>query len=203
MISKIIEKADIQSWSAVTLQTAILTADATLYFKGIENSFVILSSVIILSLFSLQVVSRRFLMFYPYQGALKQPTPRIDTTILRCFITSSLFFVLLGVLKDKANFLGTIDTIIGEFLIILVPLLIPILPFLWHFKFEEKVRNSLIEYLKTKPLVYSGRCFNPECKNPLAKYTKTVELQNTCKITINCEKCKIPFECYEHVNIGY
>lgn len=204
MLSKLIEKTDIQSWSAITLQVAILAINGTLYFKGgVENSFIILSSVLILSLFSLQVVSRRFLMFYPYQGALKQPTPRIDTTILRCFIILSLFFMLFGMLKNRADYLSTIDDIICGLLIILVPLLIPILPLLWHFIFEKKVRDALIEDIKTKPRVYSGQCLNPDCKNSLAKYTKSVESQNSCEITINCEKCKKTFTYYESVNIGY
>ena len=204
MLSKLIEKTDIQSWSAITLQVAILAINGILYFKGgVENSFIILSSVIILSLFSLQVVSRRFLMLYPYQGALKQPTPRIDTTILRCFIIFSLFFMLLGILRGRSEFLSIIDTIFSWLLIILVPFLIPTLPLLWHFKFNEKERNLLIEDLKTKPLKYSGECLDPDCKNPVAKYTKTVESQNSCKITINCEKCKKSFACYKPVNIGY
>ena len=58
MLSSIIEKLSTQAWSAVTLQTSLLAGNIYVMAKYQANEYTIFSSVLVLTLFSLQVVSR-------------------------------------------------------------------------------------------------------------------------------------------------
>lgn len=189
MLTKLIEKADLQNWSAITLQTVILSLNIYLYSNGNKNSFVILSGVLILSLFCLQVVSRRFLMFYPRQGYMNVPSPKIDTTILRCFLIISICFMFAGALNNDVIKLKEIEFFIRPHLYWIIPILIPLLPLLWHFFFADIVRNSFVEDMKKLTVFSATNCPNPECKNLYAQVEQKVLSQNSGQVTIKCDEC--------------
>lgn len=203
MISELLKKTDIQSWSAITLQVAVLVANITLFFKGYQNSYVILSSTLILTLFCLQVISRRFLMLYPIQGFLNYPTAKIDTTILRCMIIFGISLLLLGTVMPQSSVLIGINKIIVQILKYIIPILIPIFPLTWHFFFNSLVRKKLIEDLKNVETKLSVSCPNPDCHFPFATATKRIQSQNEGTINIECEKCGKQYIKLESINIGY
>lgn len=203
MFSEILKKTDIQSWSAVTFQTALLMANVTLFYKGHQNSYIIISSILILTLFCLQVISRRFLMFYPSQGFMKCPTMKIDTTILRCTLIFIVTFLALGILKPESPLLTLIDEYLIHKLKYILPVILPVFPLLWHFFFDEMVRNSLVEDLKHKETIISVQCPNPDCQHPFAKAIKKVKSKNEGVLHIECEKCGQKYDKLEAINIGY
>jgi hypothetical protein len=86
MLSSLLEGLGSQAWSAITFQAFILIADIYVLLKQGANAFIIASATLILSLFTLQVVSSRFLILYPFNNFAHRPTPRMDTYILKVFI---------------------------------------------------------------------------------------------------------------------
>jgi len=203
MLSKLIEKAHIQNWSTITLQTVILTSDILIYSKGNKNSFIILSGIIILSLFSLQVVSRRFLMFYPFQQYMSTPSQKIDTAILRLFLISSISLMFIGGINSDIGRLKEIESTLRSNLFWIIPILIPILPLSWHFIFDNLVRESFVEDMKKLSVHYAGKCPTPNCNNPYARFERKVLSQNCGQVVIECDSCNKKYEYKEPINLGY
>ena len=200
MIDSILDKIKIpkipaiQSWSAITLQGLILYANVVLFRQGRGSSFILTSSALILSLFSLQVVSRRFTLLYPINTFMNRITVKADTCILRCFISLSIFFLILGVVQ-----MGCIETYWAYPLYVVIPFLVPILPFIWHFRWDKCIRQNIVKELKKHPLKYTDRCH--KC-GVIAKFTKSVIEQNRGKIQIECEKCG-KYHQIVRISIGY
>jgi len=203
MLSKLLEKADLQSWSTITLQTAIITLDALLYTKVNQNSFLILSGTLILSLFSLQVVSRRFLMLYPIQQYMNRPSQKIDTSILRCFLIISISFMLFGSIENDLSSFSAIESFLSSNLYWIIPIFVPLLPLLWHFLFDELVRKSFVKDMTEHTVEQYGQCPNPECKNMYAYFNRSVISQNCGKVSVECKYCSKKYEFKEPINIGY
>jgi hypothetical protein len=203
MISELLKKTDIQSWSAISLQTALLTSNVILFYKGHQNSYIVISGVLILTLFCLQVISRRFLMFYPIQRFMNISTTKIDTTILRCTLIFAATFLAVGVLKSISPLLTLIDQHLILNLKYILPLILPLFPLLWHFFFDDLVRNNLVEELKSKQTTISVQCPNRDCQYPFAKAIKRVKSNSEGVIHIKCEICGNEYDKHEAINIGY
>ena len=203
MITELIKKADIQSWSAISLQTAILSLDGIQYFKGVKNSFIILSGVLILCLLCLQVVSRRFLMLYPVQQYMKRPSQKIDTTLLRCFLIISISFMLLGSVEKDLNTFKNVEAFLSSNLFWIIPIFIPLLPLLWHFIFSDLIRKSIVRDMKEHTVEEYGKCPNQDCNNIYAHFYRTVISENVGQVSTECEKCNKKYSFNETINIGY
>jgi len=203
MLTKLIEKADLQNWSAITLQTVILSSNILLYSKGYRSSFIILSGVLILSLFCLQIVSRRFLMFYPLQQYMHVPSQKIDTSILKCFIIISISLMFAGAINNDIEELKEIDGLLRANLFWIVPVLILLLPLSWHFFFAGMVRESFVNDMKQLSVHYAAKCPTPDCKNPFASIEQKVLSQNCGQVVIECKDCGKKYEYKEPINIGY
>ena len=188
-----------QKRGAISLQVSIIAANIYLiYFQNNANSFLLMSITFVLSLFCLQVVSRRFLLFYPIQNLLKEPTKMVDTFLLRTFIILSIFFLILGGVLVYSDSLKAIEFNLRVWCWALVPFLILILPVAWHFIFDEQTRSNLVSKLKKKIYVYSEEC--PKC-DKLSPITIEVLSQNTVKKTYNCECGTSKY--ISAINIGY
>lgn len=92
----------VEKWFSITIQLTILAINTSLLLGGnIVNSYIFLSFPLVISIFCLQVVSRRFLFLFPINLFTRQRTVAADTyTLVTLIVISSLslFFV---VSKDK------------------------------------------------------------------------------------------------------
>ena len=98
-------------------------------------------------------------------------------------------FLALGILKPESPLLTLVDEYLIHKLKYVLPVILPVFPLLWHFFFDEMVRNSLVEDLKNIETIISVQCPNPDCQYPFAKAIKKVKFQNKGVIHIECEKC--------------
>ncbi len=188
-----------EKWGAISLQVSIIaTGSYLVYYQKISNSFILMSITLILSLFCLQVISRRFLLFYPTQGLLKVPTKMVDTFLLRTFVILSVFFLLLGGTAESSTMLQAIEINLRAWCWVLIPFLIFILPMIWHFIFDEKIRTALVDELRKKEYRTSLTC--PKC-GVLSSQIIRVLSQNSVEYTVDCE-CGT-WKYLSSINIGY
>ncbi|MGD2177859.1 MAG: hypothetical protein PVG71_08555 [Anaerolineae bacterium] len=74
-MSSIIDRLFDQEVSVITLQVSILAVNAYVLLERAATLWSAASVIIIVCLFCLQVVSRRFLMFYPVRKDFNVPIP--------------------------------------------------------------------------------------------------------------------------------
>jgi hypothetical protein len=203
MLSKTTEKAAIQPCFTIVLQAVVLFIDTLLFAHGVDNGFIIISGALVLSLFGLQVVSRRFLFLFPFQSYLGQPIPKIDTTILRFFLILALSFTGIGAIGTNFEYFKVIDTFLRSNLFWLVPILIPVLPLLWHLVFNDLVRQSFINDMKKRSLEYHDQCPNPDCDNRYASFIRTLKSSHTGQVAVECRECGGRFEFKEPIDMEY
>ncbi|MFP4641911.1 MAG: hypothetical protein ACLFPU_07015 [Dehalococcoidia bacterium] len=199
-----------QAWSAITLQVAILTASVYLIAQGEVNSFLVTSAVLVVSLFSLQVTSRRFLIFYPINQFYGIPTPRLDTAILKSFLIFAVFFLSMGAAKAELaallstefywGWFGTVEEYWGCAMIFLAPILLLVVPLFWAFCGQKLVRRCLVRDFQDNPRPMQQKC-------PHGDHERTVTLKvksdNLCETVYECDTCKYRFSHQEPKVFGY
>ncbi|MDB4444652.1 hypothetical protein N9174_04875 [bacterium] len=200
MLSSIFEKLTTQAWSAITLQTSILAVNMYAMIKGDANGYTITSSALILSLFSLQVVSTRFLILYPFNGFSHRPTPKIDTYILKSFMAFSIFFLIIGLAAIKSTCLQRFEPYFDYSLYVSIPVLIPILPIYWVFWGSKRIIEGVVADLKNNPLEFRQKC--PKDDHSLT-VTRRVLSQNIGEITKECKTCNYKYVEDSLINIAY
>ncbi|HZX11019.1 MAG TPA: hypothetical protein VFG01_08755 [Acidobacteriota bacterium] len=89
-------------WPSIAIQ-GILLSNISIVFsqrEGLINGYFLFSAVLVISLFIHQVISKRMLFLFPGNHELREPTPYIDTYILRVFIAISAASLCLGYIFD-------------------------------------------------------------------------------------------------------
>lgn len=119
-------------WPSFIIQGIILATCTTLVLADsrYHNKWILFSIFAILVLFALQTTSERFIYLFPI-GRNRNPTPHIDTHILRILIMLSLFFLYLGFLYPL---ISTTQLVLGLLLILGIPLL-------FNFLLNSLIRN--------------------------------------------------------------
>ncbi len=183
-------------WPAVALQGIILSNITLIGISRNEsfNVFLLISAIIILSLFILQSVSRRFLLLYPYNQFMNVETPSIDTYILKIFLITSIFFFLIGLLDLKicniifSNVDRTLLCCILLFFIISVVLIFLIfIPIIWLFCLRKKSIKKVVDLLKNTKFEQTIPC--PKCCGGKAKRIRKVLDRKSGMVITQCEKC--------------
>jgi hypothetical protein len=178
-------------WPAWTIQLSILTIDTSLILAKMVNSCVLLSLMLILTLFALQAMSKRFLFLYPVNNGRR--TPQADTYILRTLLLFSALFLFLGVLKTLPE--DVIDVRTGDsWLIPLLPVLavlgMGVFPLCFWICGTEAIRRRVVAQLQTQPKEYRIKC--PSCGKFGATERRQVisgqEIQRTITVCDNCRQ---------------
>lgn len=188
-----------QKWGIISFQLFVLALDLYLIFEqNIINSFILLSVICIMSLFCLQIVSRRFTLLYPIQQKLNEPTPMVDTHLLKIIIMLGVFTSIAGGIQKYSPHLQFTEPYLSSLLVVLFPILILILPLAWLFYFDGYIRQKLISKLGEK--VMSGKDICPKCAK-LREYEIKVIGQNQLLQKYKCECGDI--EINSPISIGY
>jgi hypothetical protein len=200
MLFKIFEELT-KYWSAVTLQIFILAGDLYLFNKGYTNIFIFTSATLILTLFCLQFVSRRFLLMYPFQGFAHRRTDFADTKLLGTFMILSISCLVAGVLLSRFDPDNCNSVFNWEGFYFIGPAILLCLPLYWLFKGRDKIIEKIVNDLKEKPLEYIKKC--PICKGERT-ITRTVIEQNLGEIEAKCENENCAdFKIHKLINVGY
>jgi len=175
-----ISEMKIGQWSALTIQGIIISINAILFFKDILNNYLLISSIVILSLFMLQAINHRFLLLNPVNMFMKKFVPSGDTYLLKFLIILSIIFLFFGVGQVleyfQFNLANLAVMISGIFFLILLPLF-------WFVCGYKLVRNSIVKKLKKGPYVFKGNC--PIC-NQYAEISHEVRDWNKGYEKVKC-----------------
>jgi len=171
------------------IQGILLSANFILFVSGKWNSYLIISSIFVLSLFVLQTVNRRFLFLIPLNQFMNRYVKFCDTLILKSFILLSAVFLLFGayLIYAKSNIIKGIYESIHVALLDYLPFLVGIfliaLPICWYRWGEYSVKKKIVNMLKNEPFRFTGKC--PIC-NGYAEIEHIVLEDGRCKQNVRC-----------------
>lgn len=171
------------------LQIIILIIDAYLVLNTKSNGYVLLSLVLIFSIFVLQTVRRRFLLLYPKQQWAGYESAEIDTYYLRGIVILSAFSSLMGLFSSYTNSMPKWAIILESYIPIpLISLLTIVIIPCFFCLFSNLINDRIAKKLKSHgPYISVVTCHC--CKYPYAIQKREVIHKNLGKITFKCEHC--------------
>lgn len=127
-------------WPSFIIQGIILGTDIYLISNaGLTNMWIFLSVLCILSIFSLQATTSRFVFLFPVNKGTNIPTTYRDTHILRFGIILSASFLYISVQQQYPVLTKWWFIAIGIFFVFVLPL---IFNFCLNDKIEDKLRKK-------------------------------------------------------------
>lgn len=186
-------------------QIILLIIDGYMILNN-PNHYILLSSILIFSLFVLQTIRRRFFLFFPKNNFMNRVTVSIDTKYLRLLIVASTFLTCLGIGAEFFNFplcFNFIFNPIGYFVFTIVfIILIPAI----FWKFSPQLNSKIARDLMT----YNPRTLNIKCPFSDNKDNKHIAFQinevideNRGRITFRCDMCEADDITFEvALNVG-
>jgi hypothetical protein len=198
-------------WPSVALQGIILSNITLIGVVGNRpfSLFLLFSAIIILSLFILQSISRRFLIFFPYNQFMNVETPSIDTYILRVLLISSIFCFFIGLIDFSAcnQIFGEISRTLISFLKLFLVfssafIFFILVPIIWILFLREKTIQHIVDKLKKTDFVRDIPCPEKSCDGK-AKHIRKVLSRYSLKDKMGCEKCGLKIEEEKKMIIAY
>jgi len=200
------------NWPTIAIQGIILGNIAILAQKGL-NGFLIFSGLIIITLFILQSLSRRFFLLFPINRFMNEPVPSIDTYLIKILSFLFLLSFFLGLLiahEYPSCILIEIEKFLLSKLVILITVLVflVLLPGFWLVCLEKFSKKSITNKLKRSEYKYCPDPFKlcPNCQKILIAeniVTSDNEEKIIVKTIFSCENCGEKFECPVKLNIAY
>lgn len=185
-------------------QIVLLVINAYFLING-PNYFILLSSIILLSIFVLQSVRRRFLLLFPKNGFAYRNTSSLDTFYLKLIIIASTFLSVTGIalkILNKSLIFDSINQCEYWYLWYGIPAVIFLLAapiFFW--RKSEWINDRIANDLKN----YGSHTFSRKCVFSGSHYCiqeNEVIDKNTGKIKFSCPICEKTFEQIVALNIG-
>ncbi|MFC2069435.1 hypothetical protein ACFLTP_10605 [Chloroflexota bacterium] len=178
----------IQRGLLLPLQALLLIIDGYFIIAEEINSWILLSSIFVLSIFVLQSVRVRFLWLYPYNKFVDRPSPEIDTYYLRVIIILATLVTVLGIptaldyhldLWWDKDFIACLP-IIGIILVVVVPALFWI--------FSKYMNKRIANKLRSKgPNLKVTNCL--QCHKNSHEEKREIIDQHMGSITMSCINC--------------
>ena len=128
---------------ALVVQGVLLFAAVIHTTHGEPNFFIVLSITILLSLYVLQALNRRFRYYFPINGFFRKNTKRKDTYILYVLTFLAFFSFLMGLTHSIS---------LGIFLSLIILLPGPI----WFLFFSKGVASDIESEFKKKDFIVSS-----------------------------------------------
>ncbi len=163
-----------KEYPAVSVQSVVLATNVLFLTKS-PSFFIFLSIGIVLLLFTLQAINKRFLYYFPHNFFIDAPTIELDTKILYVLTFLMIFFMLSGIFHPAYAIIGAIT--------------ISLSPFVWHYQYKPIVRDRITKMLMGKTYTFYDIC--PCCsgrrviKRKVLAWNRQVEVR---KCLGNCGK---------------
>jgi len=133
-------------WPSIAMQGIILGNISIIWSQGKDliNSYFLFSTILIISLFIQQVISRRMFFLFPGREDLG-PTPMIDTYILRAFIALAAVSFSFGLgfnsIQDKV--LMYIEKLLDSLFFTISIIFFLVWPLIFGLFLKGKIRNKI------------------------------------------------------------
>ncbi len=134
-----------KKYASITVQSVILGTNVLLLQHTGPDPFIFISIFIVLSLFALQAINKRFFFYFPINLWANQTTVDWDTYILYGMTFLAFFFLLVAI---SQNF---VIALVATIFIVSVP-------FVWRIYFYPKVRARIANKLGKGSSVDYGKC---------------------------------------------
>lgn len=174
-------------FAAVSVQAFLLAANLFSLKASLNKTSIIISIVLIFSIFVLQALNNRFYLYFPFQEWAKQPTKDWDTYLLYLLTVLAFFFFILGV-SDSILF-----SVVG-ISIIIIPGIV------WKFYFNNKIIIRVVKKLKANPIIEDFVC--PNCKGKATIKYQVIDEREGKKIIHCVDECGKVFEETCPIEIG-
>ncbi len=130
-------------YPAVSVQSVVLATNVLFLTKS-PNFFIFLSIGIVLLLFTLQAINKRFCYYFPHNLFTDTPTIELDTKILYILTFLMTLFMLSGIFHPGFALIATI--------------IISLSPFVWHYQYKPVVRDRITKRLMEKTYTFYDKC---------------------------------------------
>jgi len=132
-----------KEYPAVSVQSVVLATNVLFLTKS-PNFFVFLSIGVVILLFTLQAINKRFRYYFPHNRFTDEPTRDWDTCILYSLSFLMIFFMLSGIFHPAYALIATI--------------IISLSPFIWYFHYRPMVRDRITERMTGKTYTFYDIC---------------------------------------------
>ncbi len=132
-----------KKYPAVSVQSVVLATNV-LFLSKTPNFFIFLSIGIVLLLFTLQAINKRFLYYFPHNFFTDTPTIELDTKILYVLTFLMILSMLSGIFLPAYALIATI--------------IISLAPFVWHYQYKPKVRDRITQKLMGRTYTFYDIC---------------------------------------------
>ena len=185
-------------WPSIVIQGIALSVNVSFLLKGQSNTYFYASIVLILSLYVLQAIHRRFLMLYPVNIPLKRPSPHVDTFISRGFIWLSYLLLFFGIYSSSHPFFPVLQEVWLISFIVTGLLMLPLV--FWVLSSIGFIQGLIAKQLSKKPFVAQlQNC--PHCNSSNAEIRREIMTRTEMKEIISCSNCN-GSEIIVPINIG-
>jgi hypothetical protein len=166
-----------KEYPAVSVQSVVLVTNVLFLTKS-PSFFIFLSIGIVLLLFTLQAINKRFHYYFPHNFFTDTPTIELDTKILYVLTFLMILSMLSGIFRPAYALIATI--------------IISLSPFIWHYQYKPIVRDRITKRLMGKTYTFYDIC--PCCSGERVIKRKVLAWNRQIEVTAclgNCEKIEV------------
>ena len=188
MFTDNIEQIKKSKWLSISIQSSLLGLNIILASQKVYNSFLLLSIVVLFSLFLLQASSHRFLYFNPFNFHVQKATPHLDTYILYFLIYLSGVLFVLGITHEyKVESLKVIEEYLKNIILWFYLIFLFLFPICWKFLGRKLIAKSIAEKVKHNTFQYRRKC--DECGTDKVLHENIIINCNDLRIRRTCPSC--------------
>jgi hypothetical protein len=188
MFTDNIEQIKKSKWLSISIQSSLLGLNVILASQKVYNSFLLLSIVVLFSLFLLQAASHRFLYFNPFNYHVQRAVPHFDTYILYFFIYLAGFLFVLGITHEyKVEPLNVIEGYLKSKILWSYLIFLFLFPMCWKVFGRKLIAKSIAKELRDNSFQYTKNC--DECGRDGVLHKNIVISWNDLRIQRECPNC--------------
>ena len=188
MFTDSIEQIKKSKWLSISIQLSLLGLNVILASQKVYNSFLLLSIVVLFSLFILQAVSHRFLYFNPFNYHVQRAVPNLDTYILYFFIYLAGVLFVLGIAQEyKVESLKVIEGYLKSEILWFYLIFLFLFPLCWKVVGRKLIAKSIAKKLRDHSFQYTKHC--DECGSDGVLHENIVLSWNDLRVRRACPTC--------------
>lgn len=188
MFTDNIEQIKKSKWLSISIQSSLLGLNIILASQKVYNSFLLLSIVVLFSLFLLQASSHRFLYFNPFNHHVQKATPHLDTYILYFLIYLAGALFVLGITHEyKVESLKVIEEYLKNIILCSYLVFLFLFPLCWKVVGRKLIAKSIAKKVKDNSFQYRKKC--DECGSNGVLHENIVISWDDLRIQRTCPNC--------------
>lgn len=188
MFTDNMEQIKKSKWLSISIQSSLLGLNIILASQKVYNSFLLLSIVVLFSLFLFQASSHRFLYFNPFNHHVQKATPHLDSYILYFLIYLAGVLFVLGITHEyKVESLKVIEEYLKNIILWSYLVFLFLFPICWKVVGRKLIAKSIAKKVKDNSFQYRKKC--NECGGDGVLHENIVISWDDLRIQRTCPNC--------------